>query len=276
MSEEIEIELELKKYKKKCTILGISIWKLCAYFIIYSFLGYIIETIFGIITKGVWESRQSFLYGPFLGIYGVGAIAIILFSQYFNKNNFTLFLGGFIIGSATEYGISYLTEAILETQWWDYSNYILNVNGRVCLLYSVFWGILTVFLVKKFNPLINRFANYIKNKISIKALKLIVASITVFLAIDCILTCYAQDVFINRLVIENNIQMENTEKILVSYNRTYNNKFLSDIIYKFWGDEKMIRTFPNIKIQDKNNNTIYLDSLLPDIQPYYLKIFDKK
>ncbi len=49
--------------------MGISIWRILAYFIIYSFFGYIIETIFGIATKGVWESRQSFLYGPFCAIY---------------------------------------------------------------------------------------------------------------------------------------------------------------------------------------------------------------
>ena len=47
--------------KKTFKIMGISIWRILAYFIIYSFFGYIIETIFGIVTKGVWESRQSFL-----------------------------------------------------------------------------------------------------------------------------------------------------------------------------------------------------------------------
>lgn len=51
---------------KRATIMGLSIWRILAYFIIYSIVGYIIETIFGIITKGVWESRQSFLYGPFV------------------------------------------------------------------------------------------------------------------------------------------------------------------------------------------------------------------
>ena len=56
--------------KRSFTIMGISIWRILAYFIIYSVLGYIIETIFGIVTKGVWESRQSFLYGRFCGIYG--------------------------------------------------------------------------------------------------------------------------------------------------------------------------------------------------------------
>ena len=51
--------------KKKLTINGISIWRILAYFIIYSVAGYVIETVYGMITKGVWESRQSFLYGPF-------------------------------------------------------------------------------------------------------------------------------------------------------------------------------------------------------------------
>ena len=60
-----------EKNKKSFNILGINIWKLCAYFIIYSFLGYIVETLFGIVTKGLWECRQSFLYGPFCGIYGM-------------------------------------------------------------------------------------------------------------------------------------------------------------------------------------------------------------
>ncbi len=57
--------MELKN-KKTFNILGISLYKLSTYFIIYSFLGYIIETIFAIATKGVLECRQSFLYGPFL------------------------------------------------------------------------------------------------------------------------------------------------------------------------------------------------------------------
>ena len=52
--------------KLEQTIFGISIWKLLTYFIIYSVIGYVLETLFGIVTKGVWESRQSFLYGPFL------------------------------------------------------------------------------------------------------------------------------------------------------------------------------------------------------------------
>ena len=147
--------------KKSVTILGISIWKLFAYFIIYSFIGYIIETLFGIATKGVWESRQSFLYGPFCGIYGIGAITITLLSRYFNKNKLTLFVGGFLVGSVTEYTISFLVDTILHTKWWDYSNMPLNLNGYVCLLFSLIWGVFCVFIVDVFHPLIDTLLSHI-------------------------------------------------------------------------------------------------------------------
>ena len=117
----------------------------------------------------------------FYGIYGIGAVIIIVFSQYFNKNNFTLFLGGYVIGSITEYLISFLVEVILHAKWWDYSNNLLNMNGRVCLLYSVFWGILTVFLVKKFNPIIEQTMKQASHKIPLKLAKGIISFIIIFL-----------------------------------------------------------------------------------------------
>ena len=67
--------------KKKFTILGISIWEILAYFIIYSIAGYIIETLFALVRYGVLESRQSFLYGPFCSIYGLGAVIMLIFLQ---------------------------------------------------------------------------------------------------------------------------------------------------------------------------------------------------
>ena len=71
--------------KKQFKILGISIWRILAYFIIYSVVGFIIETLFALIFYNVLESRQSFLYGPFCGIYGVGAVFMILIlNKYFN------------------------------------------------------------------------------------------------------------------------------------------------------------------------------------------------
>jgi uncharacterized membrane protein len=204
-----------------------------------------------------------------------GAISIILFSKYFNKNKFTLFMGGFLIGSVTEYAVSFLVEIIMNTKWWDYSDRILNVNGRICLLYSMFWGILTIVLVKKFNPQIDKIVAKIKEKISSKILKGIILALTLFLLIDCIATCYAQEQFITRMIVEKGIEVDDKQEINAKYEKTYNNRTLSNFIDTFWNDKKMIRTFPNMKIEDKNHNVIYLDSLLPEIQPYYKKIFEK-
>ena len=263
------------KKKKKIEILGISIWKLLSYFIIYSFIGYVIETLFGIATKGVWESRQSFLYGPFCGIYGSGAVIIILFSKYFNKNKIMLFIGGLIIGTLTEYMTSFLVETIMGITWWDYSDQILNINGRVCLLYSIFWGILTPFLIKVVNVRVDNIILKIKEKIPMKVLKTTIVVVTIFLFVDCIATCYAQKQFLNRMVIEKNIQVDDIEKVSEEYKNLKYNKTLNGIVLKFWNDEKMIRTFPNMKIEDKYKNVIYIDNLLPEIKPYYFKIFNK-
>ena len=210
----------------------------------------------------------------FYGLYGIGAVIITIFSKYFNKNKFTLFIGGFIIGAVTEYLSSFLLEIVMNTKWWDYSGYILNVNGRICLLYSAFWGILTSLLITV-NKIIDILINKIKEKVSIKLLRAIIIVLIMLLSIDCLLTCYAQKQFINRMIVENNINVENKEKIEEEYKKTYNNEFLSKIILKFWNNKKMIMTFPNMKIEDKDHNIIYLDSLLPEIQPFYKKIFDK-
>ena len=143
--------------KKNVTILGIGIWDLLSYFIIYSIAGFFVETIFAIVRYGVFESRQSFVYGPFCSIYGLGAVIMIVFLQYFKKNRITLFFGGFIIGSITEYLVSLIGELILHVKWWDYSNLPLNIDGRICFYYSIFWGILAIFLMKAIQPQVRRF-----------------------------------------------------------------------------------------------------------------------
>jgi len=186
MEEKIE-ECTKTKIKKKFTILGISLWRLVVYFIIYSFAGYVVETIFSIFSKGTLESRQSFLYGPFSGIYGIGAIVMILFLRYFNKNNNRLFIGGFIVGSIVEYMVSLLAEVILHVKWWDYSDKPFNIEGRICVYYSIFWGFLSVYFMSYVHPKVDRLIEKIKAKISIKKLKIITSTVTVFLVIDCIL-----------------------------------------------------------------------------------------
>ena len=269
-----ELNAENKKAKKRLTINGISIWRILAYFIIYSVAGYIIETLYGMITKGVWESRQSFLYGPFCGIYGLGAVVMILCLHKFPKKYNVLFIGGFIVGSIVEYAISLFGEVVLGVKWWDYSNMPLNINGRICVYFSVFWGFLGMYLIISLNPKVDKIINWIKSKFKTqKALKSFIVTVFTLLMIDCIATAFAIEFFLVRMIVKNDLNVANKEAVQEQYDKIYGNENLSKFIYTFWGDKKMIRTFPNLKINDKDGNIIYMDSLL-DIQPYYMKVHD--
>ena len=97
-----------------------------------------------------------------------------------------------------------------------------------------------------------------------------------FLLIDCILTAFALDFFFVRMIYTNDIQVPNREKIDSQYVSIYEkNENLSKFIYRFWDNRKMIKTFPNIKVQDVNGNILYMDNYL-DVQPYYMKLITKK
>jgi len=105
--------------------------------------------------------------------------------------------------------------------------------------------------------------------------KIIVTLIIIFLAFDCLLTCYAQDIFITRLTIRNHIEMKDSKRREEDYQKLQQKEPIRYFVDNHWDDEKMIKTFPNMKIEDIHGNIIYLDSLLPEIQPYYREVFQK-
>lgn len=261
---------------KNTKILGISIVRIFAYFLIYGFIGFIIESIFGIITKGVLESRTSFINSPICGVYGIGATIMIMALQKYKDNNAKIFFVGFIVGTITEYIISFLSETILHVKWWDYSDRILNINGRVCLYYSIFWGALGLLLIKVINPKIDRFLNYIKNKLNKKALNTIIKIVMIFFVFDFFSTWISIDLFTTRMIAKNNIDVKNKAAIMQKYENIYSNETVSKIIYSLWGDKRMIKTYPNIKVQDKEGKQIYLDMYLKNIKTYFIKFYDKQ
>lgn len=265
------IKIEEVKEEKYFKILGFTIWRLFAYFIIYSITGFIVETIFGIIKYGLLESRQSFLYGPFCAIYGIGAIIMILALQYFKKSYNTLFIGGCIVGSVTEYIVSWIGEMILHLKWWDYSELPFNINGRVCLLYSVFWGFLGLYLMISLNPKVDKLINFIKRKINKNILKTTVIVCILIMLVDCISTAMALSYFTLRTIKENNIEVKNQAYVDKAYDNIYNNELKVKVINKFFNNEKMLKTFPRLTIENKEHKIINVRDLYPDIQTYYYK-----
>ena len=255
----------------------IDIWRILAYFIIYSVAGFVIETLYGAAKKGVIESRQSFLYGPFCAIYGIGACVMIIGLQKFKKSHNYLFIGGAVLGSIVEYIVSYIGEMMFHVKWWDYSNLPFNVNGRICIAFAVFWGILAMYLMSSLNPKVDKLIDLIKQKFKSEAVLHFAIIIAIWIMlIDCIVTGVALEFFKIRKIEEYNLNVADKQHISEKYNEIYNNEKLSRLIYRFWDDRKMIRTFPNLKIQDKDGKIIYFNTLVPDVEPYYVKIYDKK
>ena len=265
-----------KSEKQKIKNSGFTIWRLLAYFIIYSVVGYIIETCFGLLTKGVIESRKSFLYGPFCAIYGIGAVIMIVSLQYFKKNKYSLFLGGFLIGSIVEYLVSLFGELIFHVKWWDYSNMPFNINGRICIIYSFFWGILAIYLMSHFNPLINKLINKMKERFSTKLLKGITIIVILFIAIDFIVTMFALKMFFARLVYNYDLDLPNAESYIEEYDRLYSNEKINEITEKYFSDETMLKTFPNLKVTNTKGEIVHIRDILTDITPYYFKVFTPK
>lgn len=276
ITEEDISKVEVKSEKKKFTIMGFSIWRLLAYFIIYSVVGFIIETVFGLITKGVIESRQSSLYLPICSIYGVGAVVMILGLQRFNKNNYSLFFGGFVIGSIIEYVVSLIGEFIFHIKWWDYSDMAFNINGRICIAFSFFWGILAIYLMSHFNPKVDRFIERVMKKVPLKVLKtgIVLSMFAIFASF--IISSFALKMFFTRLVIQYDLELQNEEEYIMECTELYKNEDIRNFTLKHFSDEKMLKTYPNIKLTGKDGNIILVRDILTDIQPYYVRVFTPK
>ena len=157
------------------------------YFFIYSFLGWIIETIYAILVNGYFVKR-GFLYGPLCPIYGFGAVLLILSTRKLYGKPFLKFLIATIAFTAFEYIVSLLLETLFGLRWWDYSNDFLNIQGRVSILYSIAWGVIGVILLEKLHPWIQDKVQILTGKIARNIEPIIVITLVVILLVDTVLS----------------------------------------------------------------------------------------
>lgn len=139
-------------------------------FMVYSFIGWIIEMLIVAMENGRFTPR-GFLIGPYLPIFGVGAILITLILSKYENDIFVLFIMSAFLGAILEYFVSYVLEKIFKTRWWNYERDRFNLNGRVCLSTTIGFGILGVMVIIFFNPifltLINNLSFTVQNVLSI-------------------------------------------------------------------------------------------------------------
>lgn len=155
------------------------------YFLIYSILGWIMEVIRVFIDTKKLEKR-GFLISPCCPIYGCGALIITYVFKFCLNNPFELFVLSVIFCSVLEYFTSYFLEKLFGARWWDYTDKKFNLNGRICLINSLLFGVISSAIVYFINPLIN----YLLNLIPIDILNSI-AIVTFFIFMfDSIISCF--------------------------------------------------------------------------------------
>ena len=147
-------------------------------FIIYSFAGWVMETLWV-----SWCNKRlvdrGFLIGPYCPIYGFGALLIVLLLNKLAFSPILVFLMTVFVCGALEYFASWIMEKIFKARWWDYSNVKFNLNGRICLKNLIAFGIMGITVIYIINPNLEIWIEYFINNEQLRVLAFILWTIFV-------------------------------------------------------------------------------------------------
>ena len=193
-------------------------------FIFGSVAGFLLEGVWNIIRKGVWEDHVATIWGPFCIIYGIGAIAMYIISFSIEKKKIWFqFITYAVTGSLIEYFSSLFQESCFSSTSWNYHGHFLNIDGRISLSMSVMWGILGVVFIKIIFPPLLKLLESMQHA-GWKAACII---LSIFMAVNLLVTVIVLSRWQNRL---NGVPAENKIQL-----------FIDDI----YGNEAMEKRFPN-------------------------------
>ena len=133
---------------------------LILYFFVYGFLGWCTEVAFAACKERKFVNR-GFLNGPICPIYGIGVGIVVQFLTPYKENLVLLYIASVVMVTALEWVTGFILEKIFHNKWWDYSKMPLNLNGYVCLLFSLIWGVACVLIVDFIHPLIHKVLSWI-------------------------------------------------------------------------------------------------------------------
>ena len=145
------------------------------YFVLYSFLGFLVEVVFARITHNPKRDRKCLYFLPLCPVYGLGVLLMLALPAA-RSNSWLLFLWAALSATGAEYLMDLFYDRVLGVSFWDYSHLPLNLHGRVCLLFSFFWGILGLIAVRLVHPLAAELVSRIPQAVTLPAV--------LFLALD--------------------------------------------------------------------------------------------
>lgn len=164
-------------------LFGFPISLLFLYFIVYAFLGWVMETCYCSILEKRFVAR-GFLYGPICPIYGVGVLMMICWFAPLTGNPIIFYLVATLCMSAWEYLVGWFLETTTHIKYWDYSMYRFNLHGRICLHICLIWGLLAYVIIFWVHPLIAG----VMALLSVNVQHILAISLVVVLAADATFT----------------------------------------------------------------------------------------
>lgn len=157
---------------------NLVIYDLLFLFIFYSFLGWLLEVTTIIIKEKRFVNR-GVSNGPFCTVYGLAAIILTIVTSR-TPTPFMVFLASIIYPSMLELLTGKVLERFNKSKWWDYSKHRFNLDGYICLRYSLLWGILGLISIKLINPLILNLIGFVPGIIT----KILILIIIFIILID--------------------------------------------------------------------------------------------
>lgn len=133
--------------------MNIMIYDMAMLFFTYSFVAWLAETTVATVKEKDFRNR-GFVSGPFCFIYGITGTLLTITLQDLRSNPFFLFLGCMVVSTAIEWFAGKLLERMKQKKWWDYSAKRWNLDGYICLQYSLLWGLLGFLVVQYGNGLL--------------------------------------------------------------------------------------------------------------------------
>lgn len=144
-------------------------------FMLYSFIGFVIEKLFAIARNAEHRVRKCFLLLPLCPVYGLSLIAVLHLPVELRNTSLRLIVYGGLTATAVEYAAHLFYDKVLGVMFWDYSDTKMDLNRRVCVPFSVVWGLLIWVALRYIQPWIDAMIAEISPTATLAAVLLLIA-----------------------------------------------------------------------------------------------------
>ena len=189
------------------------------FFFIYCFFGWIFESTYVSLCKHRFVNR-GFMRGPFLPLYGSGAILMLFVSIPVENHLVLVYLAGCIAATALEYVTGVCMEKLFKVRYWDYSKQKFNYKGQICLSSTLAWGGLTIFLLKVIHPPIERFVLGLNEQLVSVVTHVLTALVGVDMALSFKAALDVRDVLVKLTALKGDLDnLQNRANVIVAFDQ---------------------------------------------------------